>query len=702
MSTIWLDKDKNKIVLKSDWHPDLPEMCKSIGGGRWDPKRKAWVYDLHWLVCLKIRKQIATPLGWRIRLSVEMKEWAEAEKLRQDAIPDAQSNELKKLALSEYAPQIWSAVSRRPFQTVGIDFGVRTRRFILADDPGLGKTLQTIGMMEESQIQGPILVVANKSAQQITWPNEIRKWTNDRVVVFDATIPKAERDQKIYDLFDSFYDDEENFVGGERVWVVMNPYWVRMKAEVDDYGKYIRNDDGVKIVKAEVPAIFMDTWSAVIADESHETLATDTGNAKKWSQQRQGLGALRVASDGFKISISGTPMRGKPVNMFGQLNWLYPEQYTGFWNWAKRHFKVTNDGHRGAMEVGSLLNEKEFYKELAPVMIRRDKAMVASDLPPKQYGGSHFDPKDDNTVIGVWLPMEKEQKKAYEEFVKKQVFTDLEGNELDAIGVLAQYTRMKQLATSFGSVGEKMVPIPILDPSGNKIKTEDGTCTLDSEGWPINRLEDGSGKICYEIDPKTGQKLLQPKAIFIPGLPSNKYEWLKEWLMERDLIGKYAKATGKVIIASQFRQVIDMVRKDLEENHGTKSFAITGETSTKNRVRQQDEFQNNPNSPKIFFLQSKAGGTSLTLDQADDVIILDEMWDPDVQLQIEDRAHRLSNTEHHVTVWYVRSLDTIEEHIGTTVDERMRTCRGILDGSRGVDIRKRLAGAAWQISTPRQ
>lgn len=65
------------------------------------------------------------------------------------------------------------------------------------------------------------------------------------------------------------------------------------------------------------------------------------------------------------------------------------------------------------------------------------------------------------------------------------------------------------------------------------------------------------------------------------------------------------------------------------------------------------------------------------------------MWDPDVQTQIEDRAHRLSR-KHNVSIWYTRSLDSIEEYIGATVEERNRTCRGIMDGSRGVETRKKL------------
>ncbi|UVK63856.1 DNA helicase [Gordonia phage LilyPad] len=667
MGTIWLDKQGNKLVLKSDWHDTIAAKCKSVGGGRWDPKRKAWVYDLHWHTCLRIRKLIATPLGWRIRLSQDMKAWAEEEKVRQDSIPDPNEQKLIQLALSEYAPRIWDAVSTRKFQTVGIDFGNRVRRFILADDPGLGKTLQTIGMVEEAKLCGPILVVANKSAQQITWPNEIRKWTDDKVVVFDATIPKHKRGQLITDIFDDWEREPHS-----RTWVIMNPYWVRMKAETDDYGRFLRTDKGIKITKAEVPELFMEYWAGVFADESHETLATDTNNAKKWSQQRQGLGALNVAENGFKVSISGTPMRGKPLNMFGQLQWLYPEQYTSFWNWANRHFIVTNDGYKGAKEIGEIIDPKAFYKELAPIMIRRTKGMVASDLPPKQYGGTEHPSGD---VVGVWLPMLPEQAKAYEKFVAEGTYTDEKGDTLEAIGVLPLFTRMKQLATTLGHVDQKMVPIP--KTYEDNVYDEDGNL-LHIKG---EKIKLPNGRIVYQTDPATGEKLTIPKDIFVPDLPSNKWEWLKEWLMERDLLGADANGTGKVLIASQFRRVLDLFQKELREL-GTDSYAITGETQAPERIRIQDDFQTNPDSPKICFLQTVAAGTSLTLDQADDVIILDEMWDPDKQTQLEDRAHRLSRTDHHVTIWYVRSLGTIEEDIGTTVSERFDMCHAVMNGSK--------------------
>lgn len=672
MQKIKLELEKKTILLYAPWKEGIAEACKSVAGAKWDKQRRCWKYPLDWQVCLDIRKNISKPMGMDIDFGPEMWNWASAEKARRQAIPDTSKQALHDLPnIRQNNPKMWEALKSRPFQTVGVQFGVMVRSYLEADKPGLGKTIQTLGVLEEAQITGPVLIVANTSAQQITWPNEIKRWTDSEFLVFDKDIPKADRDQAIQDVFDKCDADPS-----KRIFIIMNPYWVRYSADVDEYGNYVKDSTGKhKMVRAEMPILFRHKWAAIIADESHETLATKTNNKKKWSQQRQGLGELTklVVDNGIRCSISGTPMRGRPENMFGQLQWLYPEVYTSFWNWAKKHFEVSDEGYKGAMEIGGLISEKRFYKELEPIMLRRDKEMVASDLPPKMYGGAPFDPNDPDSVIGVWLPMTGKQKKIYDNFVSSSSLVDDDGKKLDAIGALALYTRMKQLATMCASVKTRLVKVPELDEHGEKIK-----------------LPNGRYKV--RVDPTTGEPILVDEDYLAPELPSNKFDWILEWLTERDLIGPAATGKGKVIIASQFRQVIDIWREELGVKHGTPSFAITGATTTKQRKEAQDEFQSNPDSPKIFFVQSKAGGTSLTLDQADDVILVDEMWDPDIQEQIEDRAHRLSNLTHHVTIWYLRSLDSIEQYIGTTVGERRRVTLGILDGSRGVDIRQKLIG----------
>jgi SNF2 family DNA or RNA helicase len=122
------------------------------------------------------------------------------------------------------------------------------------------------------------------------------------------------------------------------------------------------------------------------------------------------------------------------------------------------------------------------------------------------------------------------------------------------------------------------------------------------------------------------------------------------------------------------------------EQLGVKSHLLTGETTPKRRQEMVLEFQSD-GGPRVFLLNTKAGGVSLTLDRADDVVILDELDDPDAQEQVEDRAHRVSRM-HQVFIHYVRSKDTIEVDIATVVGEKEHDQKALMDGRRNVDFSK--------------
>lgn len=81
-----------------------------------------------------------------------------------------------------------------------------------------------------------------------------------------------------------------------------------------------------------------------------------------------------------------------------------------------------------------------------------------------------------------------------------------------------------------------------------------------------------------------------------------------------------------------------------------------------------------------MLLNTKSGGVALTLDRADELVILDETFIPDDQEQVEDRIHRVSRI-HNVIVHYVRSKGTIEETIAKKVQKREELQKQILDGS---------------------
>jgi Zierdtviridae DNA helicase len=542
--------------------------------------------------------------------------------------------------------EIAKAFRSRPFQKVGTKFAVANKNVLIADEPGLGKSLESIAAVIQAQITGSILIVAPKTAVYVTWPAELKRWLkdiapDDIIRVVGGNQSKRERIREMrrilkWDIANSVQDIPGREFAPQRQWVIVSPNYLRFTIKLDDQGNYVYDANGDKIiepVREAISALLAIDWATVIIDEAHLTLSGATGNIKTQSAQRRGLGLLEIQPDGLRLALSGTPFRGKHENLWGILNWLEPKQYTAYWEWIYKHFNVYMDPVFNQQVIGELKSEKALAHEVSRLMIRRTKAEVVKDLPRKLYGGT---PLFDNGPIAVWLDMFDNQRKAYDDMVRVAM-TELDGGTLMANGVLAEMIRLKQFANSYG----------YLD---------------------INQ-------------------------VFHPKLPSNKFDWILEFLRERGIDGK-GPGNSKVIIASQFTKHVDLFATTLREKHKIPCFVLTGKTNEQDRVNLQRDFQrgrtdSGEDAPDVFLINTKAGGVSLTLDAADDVVIVDSTFNPDDQTQVEDRAHRLSRI-HAVTVWNLASTGSIDESILRHTYKMDTSIARILDGERGVETLKLL------------
>jgi SNF2 family DNA or RNA helicase len=100
--------------------------------------------------------------------------------------------------------------------------------------------------------------------------------------------------------------------------------------------------------------------------------------------------------------------------------------------------------------------------------------------------------------------------------------------------------------------------------------------------------------------------------------------------------------------------MLDLVRIALEKE-GIDSATIEG--STKDRAMEITKFRSKVN---VFLLSLKAGGTGLTLTEADTVLLIDPWWNPQAEKQAMDRAHRIGQTK-TVNVYKFVAKETIEE-----------------------------------------
>jgi DNA helicase INO80 len=127
-----------------------------------------------------------------------------------------------------------------------------------------------------------------------------------------------------------------------------------------------------------------------------------------------------------------------------------------------------------------------------------------------------------------------------------------------------------------------------------------------------------------------------------------------------ELLAKLAKENHRVLIFCQMTRMIDILEEYMSKRRYT-YFRMDGSTNIADRRDMVNEFQVND---KIFafLLSTRAGGLGVNLTGADTVIFYDNDWNPTMDAQATDRAHRIGQTK-KVTVYRLTTKDTIEERI---------------------------------------
>ena len=154
-------------------------------------------------------------------------------------------------------------------------------------------------------------------------------------------------------------------------------------------------------------------------------------------------------------------------------------------------------------------------------------------------------------------------------------------------------------------------------------------------------------------------------------LPSAKMEALV------DLLENLRESSHRALVFSQFTDYLAIVRKVVAA-HGWSHLYLDGSTPTKERERLVGEFQGGEGD--FFLISLKAGGTGLNLTAADYVILLDPWWNPAVENQAADRAHRIGQTN-PVTVYRLIASNTIEERVIELHREKKEIAEDVLDST---------------------
>ncbi|SPQ20235.1 acd4b656-6f9d-4f37-b842-105e9d3cb291 [Thermothielavioides terrestris] len=213
-------------------------------------------------------------------------------------------------------------------------------------------------------------------------------------------------------------------------------------------------------------------------------------------------------------------------------------------------------------------------------------------------------------------------------------------------------------------------------------ETDDSESILDAEEFErVQTLELAKREIANK---KLGNPLLQLRLVC--NSPHNFYNpWVADANMPVDesivtasgkmllldrLLPELFKRGHKVLIFSQFKTQLDILEDYCTELRKWRVCRIDGGVSQEDRRAQIHEFNHNPRL-KIFLLSTRAGGQGINLASADTVILFDSDWNPQQDLQAQDRAHRIGQTR-PVIVYRLATKGTVEEELLMSADAKRR------------------------------
>lgn len=613
--------DKVEIHFRYDF--DTYRSVKEIPGARFIPASQGGPF---WLVplSLDIMRRAREELGVNLVLGKALKVWGREALEREKnlhALAVTDDVPLKDLKIAKILPDL--AKWFRPYQRADVMF-LATTSCLNLNQQRLGKTTEIIGAIYEAGLdQGQHLVCAPKTSLDTVWRFEIERWTEKlekppEVITYSGDLSTTAREAAI-DEFWSCVEEEWP------VWFVCTPDTLR---------------DGKE------PAV--EEWTSFTIDEYHRFGLSNAVGGNDRSKGTKFSWAVKDIKAKRRYALSGTPMGGRPIKLWGGLHFLYPDQFTSKWNWAKHWLDVSNNGHGN--DIGGIQRgrQDEFYKSLAPYAIRRLREEVLPQLPKVQW-------------IDVWCDMTTKQAKQYEEMAQAAEVR-IEEKSLNALGILAEYTRLKQFADAYaGEILDKTVNCPDCKGTGEILfETAGGG---EAKKKCINC--DGIGKTV--------------KQVLVPSEESGKLPALLDRLAENGIDPKEPEGTSVAIIGTQFSTIADMVHGYLNKK-GIKAEKITGATPQDERTRIQMAFRTDgtPTDARVVVMTIQAGGVAITLDRADNVHILDETWVPDNQEQFADRVFNASRS-HQVGVYVYRSKNTVEEYIKGVNEEKASVNNDVLD-----------------------
>lgn len=291
-----------------------------------------------------------------------------------------------------------------PFQKLGVEFFINSNgRAILADEPGLGKTLQALAYVAHQDI-GRILIIVPASVKW-AWYDEIKKWTKLKPFIIDSKM-----EMKVIPLY--------------------NPN----DKTIND--AFVINYD---ILHKFFSILTTVRWDCLIIDEFHYTKNIRARRSKLTIQI-----AKRVPSI---LLLSGTPILNRPSELFTGLHMIDPIAWNNWFSYTQRychgHYGRWGYDYSGASNISELRNKIERY------FLRRTKQEVLSELPPKRFVDIPFELDNDyRAEYNLAIESFRDYLKDVKNKTDPEIAKSLQAEKLVRLGELRRITSMSKIVNA--------------------------------------------------------------------------------------------------------------------------------------------------------------------------------------------------------------------------------------------------------------
>ena len=324
------------------------------------------------------------------------------------------------------------------------------------------------------------------------------------------------------------------------------------------------------------------------------------------NRQTQNAQAVKAVRSQHRLVLTGTPMENSVLDLWSVFDFLMPGYLGAAADFRERYeLPIARDRNPDA--------QSRLTRRLRPFILRRLKKDVAADLPAKIEQISYCE-------------LSPEQRTVYQQVIeasRNEVLSAVGANGFarSRMVVLNALLRLRQVCCDLRLL---KLHSPTPPPSAPGPHTEASA---------------------FAAAPA-------PSSDAAPVAPSGKLELFGE-LLEEIVDGGH-----RVLVFSQFVSMLTLLKGRLAEE-GLEYCYLDGSTTDRGAV--VERFQKSPGIP-VFLISLKAGGVGLNLTGADTVVHFDPWWNPAVEDQATDRAHRLGQTR-VVTSYKLIAKDTVEEKI---------------------------------------